>query len=225
MTKTILVVDDDLKLRDMLRTYLVQEGYRVVGAANGREALFRAREEPPLLIILDVMMPEMDGYEFMRIYGKEATTPIIMLTAKMEAAEKVYGLELGADDYLTKPFSVIELLARIRAVLRRGQKQNETVDVSQLGEIELNRTARTVKVRGQTIYLTPSEFEILDILMSHPGRAFSRLDLLERVAIEGYERTVDVHVRNLRLKIEVDAKMPRYIQTIYGMGYRFEADS
>ena len=224
MSQTILVVDDERKLREMIRTYLEQEGYRVVEAGNGREALYVARYEKPDLIILDLMMPEMGGYDFMRTYSKEAETPVIMLTAKIEEGDKVLGLELGADDYVTKPFGIRELIARVRAVLRRGQKQGPTNDLLRVADVVLDRGARMVKVSDKQVDLTPSEFEILSTLMASPGRAFSRLDLLENTtgdAYEGYERTIDVHIRNLRTKIEPDASSPRYIQTVYGMGYRF----
>ncbi len=224
MAQTILVVDDERKLREMIRTYLEQDGYRVVEAGNGREALYVARYEKPDLIILDVMMPEMGGYDFMRTYNKEADTPIIMLTAKIEEEDKVLGLELGADDYVTKPFGIRELMARVRAVLRRGQKQGKDNDLLRVADVALDRGARIVKVGTQQVDLTPSEFEILSTLMASPGRAFSRLDLLENTAgdaYEGYERTIDVHIRNLRTKIEPDASKPHYIQTVYGMGYRF----
>lgn len=224
MTKTILIVDDEAKLRDMIKVYLEQEGYRVVQAANGREALYVARYEKPDLIILDVMMPEMDGYEFMRVHGREANTPIIMLTAKVEENDKVLGLEFGADDYIEKPFSIRELIARVRAMLRRLNKQSTGSEMLRVADIALDKGGRLVQVRGDYVDLTPSEFEILAALMTSPGRAFSRIDLLDRMsgdAFEGYERTVDVHVRNLRSKIEKDARNPEYIETVYGMGYRF----
>jgi DNA-binding response OmpR family regulator len=208
----------------MIRTYLEQDGYRVVEAGNGREALYVARYEKPDLIILDLMMPEMGGYDFMRTYSKEAETPVIMLTAKIEEGDKVLGLELGADDYVTKPFGIRELIARVRAVLRRGQKQGAVNDLLRVADVVLDRGAHIVKVGEKQVDLTPSEFEILSTLMASPGRAFSRLDLLENTtgdAYEGYERTIDVHIRNLRTKIESDAGNPHYIQTVYGMGYRF----
>src|SRR5262245_43882885 len=223
MAQTILVVDDEAKLRDMLRLYLEQEGYRVVEAGHGREALYVARYEKPDLIILDLMMPEMGGQEFMRLFGKEADTPVIMLTAKVEDQDKIIGLGLGADDYVTKPFNVQELIARVRAVLRRTQKATVEPDLLRAFDIVLDRTKRTIKVGDHYIDLTPSEFDILNILMASPGRVFSRLDLLDRMsgdAYEGYERTIDVHVRNLRAKIEPDPKNPRYIETVYGLGYR-----
>lgn len=227
--KTILVVDDERKLRQMVRIYLEQEGYRVVEAANGREALYVARYEKPNLILLDLMMPEMNGTEFMRVYRQEANTPIIMLTAKVEETDEVLGLELGADDYITKPFGIRPLLARISTVLRRASDDRRNGnEVLRAGDLTLDAGGRTIKVAGVTINLTPSEFDLLHTLMSSPGRAFSRLDLLERIsgdAYEGYERTIDVHVRNLRAKIEPpDSDKPRYVQTVYGMGYRFSAE-
>lgn len=227
MAQTILVVDDEIRLRDMLRVYLEKEGYRVVEAGNGREALYVARYEKPDLIILDLMMPELGGYDFMRTYRKEAETPVIMLTAKIEETDKVIGLELGADDYVTKPFGISELIARVRAVLRRVNKQDAAPDMLRVADISLDRAGRVVQVGDKYVDLTPSEFEILAALMNTPGRAFSRLDLLERTsgdAYEGYERTIDVHIRNLRAKIEADPSNPRYVQTVYGMGYRFATE-
>jgi DNA-binding response OmpR family regulator len=223
MAKKILVVDDKLELRTLLKSYLTQEGFDVVTANNGQEALHVARHEKPNLIILDLMMPEMGGYEFMRAYNREAETPVLILTAKIDENDKVLGLELGADDYVTKPFSPRELTARVRAVLRRSEKQAITPDVLRIGAIELDWSGRTTKVDGQPVLLTPSEFSLLATLMESPGRVFSRLELLDRLqgtAYEGYERTIDVHVRNLRAKIETDASNPRYIETVYGAGYR-----
>jgi DNA-binding response OmpR family regulator len=224
MPQTILVIDDEVKLRQMIRIYLEQEKYHVVEAGNGRDALFVAREAKPDLIILDLLMPEVNGYDFMRTYNREAETPVIMLTAKVEDQDKILGLELGADDYVTKPFNVRELIARVRAVLRRGQRGAIEADVVRAADIVLDRTRVKVQVGERGVELTRSEFELLAILMSSPGRVFSRLDLLDRMtgdAYEGYERTIDVHIRNLRSKIESDPKHPRYIETIYGMGYRF----
>ncbi len=224
MTKKILVVDDKLELRTLLKSYLAQEGFEVVTAGDGREALFVARSEKPDLILLDVMMPEMGGYEFLRAYSREAETPVIILTAKLEENDKVLGLELGADDYVTKPFSPRELTARVRAVLRRVEKQNNEQDILRAKDIYLDRVGHIATVGGQPVDLTPSEFDLLATLMAAPGRVFSRLELLDRLqgaAYEGYERTIDVHVRNLRTKIEKDSSNPRYIETIYGAGYRF----
>ena len=196
-------------------------------AADGREALFIARDEKPDLILLDLMMPEMGGYEFMRVYGREAETPVIILTAKVEENDKVLGLELGADDYVTKPFSMRELTARIRAVLRRAGKSAPQAELLRAGDIILDRNGRLVKVGAHYVDLTPSEFDLLATLMATPGRAYSRMDLLDLLqgnAFEGYERTIDVHVRNLRSKIEADPANPRYVETVYGIGYRFAAD-
>lgn len=230
MAKTILVVDDDAAIRRMLKVNLEQEGFRIVTANNGREALFVLREEKPDLIILDLMMPEMGGYEFMRAYSQEADTPVIMLTAKIEETDKVLGLEFGADDYLTKPFSMRELIARIRALLRRIDKlTGKTADTPpiRIGAIVLDQDARLVSVNGERVSLTPSEFDILALLMNAPNRVFSRLDLMEQLqgtALEGYERSIDVHIRNLRVKIEPDPSQPKYIETVYGLGYRFSVE-
>lgn len=224
MRQTILVVDDEAKLRQMIRVYLEQESYQVVEAANGREAIYVARQAKPDLIILDLMMPEMNGYEFLRAYSKEAEVPVIMLTAKVEDQDKILGLELGADDYVTKPFNVRELTARVRAVLRRSQRAAAVPELLHAADIVLDRSRVTVTVGGRDVDLTRSEFELLAVLMSSPGRVFSRLDLLDRMsgdAYEGYERTIDVHIRNLRTKIESDPKHPKYVETVYGMGYRF----
>jgi DNA-binding response OmpR family regulator len=224
MTKKILVVDDKQELRTLLKSYLAQEGFDVAAARDGREALFIARSEKPDLIILDLMMPEMGGYDFMRVYSREADTPVIILTAKLDENDKVLGLELGADDYVTKPFSPRELTARVRAVLRRSEKQNNGADILRAGDIELDRAGRITTAAGKSIDLTPSEFDLLATLMAAPGRVFSRLELLDRLqgtAYEGYERTIDVHIRNLRTKIEPDPSHPRYIETVYGAGYRF----
>ncbi len=228
MSQTILVVDDDENLRDMVRLYLEREGYRVTEAANGRDALFVARYEKPDLVLLDLMMPEMGGYDFIRNFTQESEAPIIVLTAKLEESDKVVGLELGADDYVTKPFGVQELIARVRAVLRRVGQHSRLPEILRAAEITLDRTGRTVRVSGNVVALTPSEFELLETFMLSPGRAFSRLDLLEAVsgdAYQGYERTIDVHIRKLRTKIEPNPSKPRYIQTVYGMGYRFLSET
>jgi DNA-binding response OmpR family regulator len=224
MSKTILAIDDVANIRILISSYLEQEGYRVLTAANGREALAVAQHGQPDLIILDLMMPEMGGYEFLREYGKEHDTPIIILTARLEESDKVLGLELGADDYVTKPFSMRELTARVRAILRRIEKTRNDSNLLQAADIILDRGSRVVKIAGERIDLTPSEFGLLETLMSVPGRVFSRLELLERLQgnfYEGYERTIDVHIRNLRTKIEPNPRKPRYIETVYGAGYRF----
>jgi DNA-binding response OmpR family regulator len=223
-TKTILVVDDEKRLVSLVESYLTQEGYHVATAYNGKEALTVARREKPDLIILDVMMPEMDGYAFMRAHRAEQDTPIILLTARVEDDEKILGLELGADDYVTKPFRPRELTARVRAVLRRAGNTDPVAQVLHAADLTLDREGRTVQVSNEYVDLTPSEFDILAALMSAPGRVFSRLDLLDiiqGVRYEGYERTIDTHIKNLRGKIEDDPRSPRYIETVYGVGYRF----
>ena len=172
MAQTILVVDDDENLRDMVRLYLEREGFRVTEAANGRDALFAARYEKPDLVLLDLMMPEMGGYDFIRNFTQESDAPIIVLTAKLEESDKVVGLELGADDYVTKPFGVQELIARVRAVLRRAGQHSRLPEILRAAEITLDRTGRTVRVSGNVVALTPSEFELLETFMLSPGRAF-----------------------------------------------------
>jgi DNA-binding response OmpR family regulator len=226
MAQTILIVDDKDSLRKMVSSYLTEEGYRVVEAANGREAIFVARYEKPDLIILDLMMPEMGGYEFMRVHSKEADTPVIVLTARLDENDKILGLELGADDYVTKPFSLRELAARVRAVLRRANRQIKEPDILRIDGFTLDRSGHVLTIDDKPVDLTPSEFSLLSVLMSAPGRAFSRLELLDNLSdepYEGYERTIDVHIRNLRTKIEPDPGSPSYIQTVYGVGYRFAA--
>ncbi len=228
MSKTIMVVDDKASMRRLVQDYLTQEGFRVVTANNGRNALFVARHEKPDLIILDIMMPEMDGYEFIRVYGRERETPIILLTARLDESDKVLGLELGADDYVTKPFSMRELVARIRAVLRRAAQGAPPSEVLRAAGVTLDKGSRFVKVGDQFVNLTPSEFDLLAVLMSAPGRVFSRPDLLTQLqgsAFEGVERNIDVHVSNLRAKIEPDPRQPRYVETVFGVGYRFCAGS
>jgi DNA-binding response OmpR family regulator len=228
MAQTILVVDDDRELRALVQSYLAQEGFRVVSAPNGRQALFVAREEKPDLIILDLMMPEVGGYDFMRVYNKEADTPVILLTARLGESDKVLGLELGADDYVTKPFSLRELTARVRAVLRRAGKSPPEVQLLRAADITLDVSGRSTTVGDKRVELTPSEFTLLATLIAAPGRAFSRLELLNQLqdsAYDGYERTVDVHIRRLRTKIETDPGNPRYVETVFGFGYRFAAEN
>ena len=227
MTKTVMVVDDEERLTSLVRTYLEQDGFRAVTARDGREALFLARQEKPDLIVLDLMMPEMNGYEFMRLHRKEHETPIILLTAKVEDSDKILGLELGADDYVTNPFSPRELIARVRAVLRRAGQTGPEPDLLRAADVHLDRAGHIVRVGDRLVDLTPSEFDLLSALMSTPGRAFSRLELLDRMqgtAYEGYERTIDVHIKNLRAKIEPDPREPHYIETVYGVGYRFRSN-
>ena len=223
MPQTILIVDDEKRLVSLVQSYLAQEGYRAVAAYNGKEALAVAEKENPDLIILDIMMPEMNGYEFMRAHHAEKDTPIIMLTAKVEDDDKIIGLELGADDYVAKPFKPRELMARVRNVLRRVGKNESKGKTLKVLDITLDRDSREVFAGSRSVDLTPSEFDLLAALMGAPGRVFSRLDLLDviqGVRYEGYERTIDTHIKNLRSKIEEDPRKPQYIETVYGVGYR-----
>lgn len=225
--KTILIVDDKISAQRLVMDYLAEHGFRMVSAKNGREALFVARHEKPDLILLDIMMPEMDGYEFMRHFRKESNVPVIMLTARVEEPDKVIGLELGADDYVTKPFGMAELVARIRAVLRRVSEKPAVNDVLRVGSLVLDKNTHTVTHAGQKIELTPSEFDLLAILMESPGKVFTRVHLLDRLkgdAFENVERTVDVHIRNLRTKLEPNPATPQYVLTVFGVGYRFTDD-
>ena len=223
MPQTILIVDDEKRLVSLVQSYLAQEGYRAVTAYNGKDALVVAEKENPDLIILDIMMPEMNGYEFMRAHRAEKDTPIIMLTAKVEDDDKIIGLELGADDYVAKPFKPRELMARVRNVLRRVGKNEPKGKTLKVLDITLDRDSREVFAGSRSVDLTPSEFDLLAALMGAPGRVFSRLDLLDviqGVRYEGYERTIDTHIKNLRSKIEEDPRKPQYIETVYGVGYR-----
>ncbi len=225
MNPKILIVDDDKKTVNLIRLYLEKDGYRTLVAYDGRQALERARQKRPDLIVLDLMLPEVDGLDVCRILRAESKVPIIMLTAKTTEEDKLLGLDLGADDYVTKPFSPRELLARVRAVLRRiGEDRPKNQLQVRFGDLIVDFVRHEVKVQGKPIYLTPKEFKLLETLIQEPGRAFTRLELLDRVFgfdYEGLERTVDVHVMNLRKKIEPNPRKPTYIQTVYGIGYKF----
>lgn len=224
MNRKILLVDDDRKTVDLIKLYLDKDGYRVLVAYDGQQALQLARQRRPDLVILDLMLPGVDGLDVCRILRSESRVPIIMLTAKTTEDDKLLGLDLGADDYITKPFSPRELLARVRAVLRRlGEEESREVSVIHLGALHIDFVRHEVRLQDDIIHLTPKEFKVLEIMAREPGRAFSRLELLEQafgVDYEGLERTVDVHVMNLRKKIEPDVDHPIYVQTVYGIGYR-----
>jgi two-component system alkaline phosphatase synthesis response regulator PhoP len=224
MTK-VLVVDDDPGIVKVVRAYLKQEGFQVLVAYDGKKAMHVARHDKPDLVVLDLMLPEMDGWEVCRALRKESDVPIIMLTARVEETDKLIGLELGADDYVTKPFSPRELVARVRTVLRRVQGVPPKPEVISRGEITVDLSRHSVTIRGEPVDLTPTEFDLLGVLMQDAGRSFTRSQLLEQVqgyAYEGYERTIDVHIKNLRQKIETDSRNPQYIKTVYGVGYKFE---
>ncbi len=227
MTQTILVVDDEPEIVRLLRSYLEKDGYRVVTAYNGEEALYAVRHERPDLVVLDILMPKMDGLEFTRRIRREQDVPIIMLTARAEETDRIVGLEMGADDYVTKPFSPREVVARVRAVLRRAQPHREAPPTLRVGPVVLDRAEHTVTIAGEPVDLTPTEFDILETLMREPGRVFSREEILEAihgVTFEAYERTVDAHVKNLRQKVEPDPADPRYVLTVRGAGYRLNPD-
>jgi len=223
--ETILVVDDEPKIVRTAKAYLENAGFAVVTAGDGQMALTVYRHEKPALVILDLGLPGLDGLDVARTLRRESDVPIIMLTARVDETDKLIGLELGADDYITKPFSPRELVARVRAVLRRsGGEREQAPPPIVAGEIRIDLERRLVTVSGEAVELTPTEFDLLAVLARHPGRVFTRLELLDRVqgyAFEGYERTVDAHVKNLRQKIEPEPKQPRYVMTVYGVGYRF----
>ncbi len=221
----VLVVDDDPGIVKLVRAYLEQSGFGVLVAYDGKKAMQIARHERPDLVILDLMLPEMDGWDVCRALRKESDVPVIMLTARVEETDKLVGLELGADDYVTKPFSPRELVARVRSVLRRAEGMPPKPERISRGGITIDLSRHSVEVGGEPRELTPTEFDLLATLMEDAGRAFTRSQLLESVqgyAYDGYERTIDVHVKNLRQKIEADPRNPQHIKTVYGLGYKFE---
>ena len=225
MTETILVVDDQSSVRTLLKDYLTSQGYRVVTANDGQDALFVARHEHPNLVLLDIMMPKMDGYQFLSAFRRENQVPVIVLSAKEEETDTVLGLELGADDYVIKPFRMRELLARVRAALRRVETPLEPASLLRVGDLVLNRAAHSVHIGEKEANLTSLEFDLLELLMTTPGRVFSRTELVDRLYESGFtglESTLNVHIRNLRLKIEPDPAAPRYLETVFGVGYRMK---
>jgi len=229
MQRTILVVDDDKKTVDLIRLYLEKERYQVIVAYDGQKALELARQRLPSLIILDWMLPKVDGLDVCRILRAEVDTPIIMLTARSTEDEKLLGLNLGADDYVTKPFSPRELAARVRVVLRRTNQKEEEDRLPELvlGELVIDFFAHEARLHGKVVNLTPKEFKLLETMAREAGRAFSRAELITRVFgvdYEGFERTIDVHLMNLRKKIEPLPDQPIYLQTVYGVGYKLRKE-
>jgi DNA-binding response OmpR family regulator len=229
MTRTILVVDDETTLRETLVEVLEMEGYRAIPAADGREALARFREDQPDLVLLDLMLPELSGVEVCRILRAESAVPIIMLTAKDGEVDKVVGLELGADDYVTKPFSLRELTARIRAILRRSEQAAgpQMPSLVPAGRVLVDLAGHRILRDGEVVPLKPKAFELLAFLVRNQGQVFTRDQLLERVwgyDYAGESRTVDVHVHWLRAEIEEDPATPRHLQTVRGVGYVFRRD-
>lgn len=223
MAETILIIDDQQNLRAMLKDYFSEQGYRVVTAKDGQEGLFVARYENPDLILLDIMMPKLDGYQFLQAFRKESQIPVIVLTAKTEEADTVQGLELGADDYVLKPFRMRELAARVRVALRRANPNTEAEEILKAGNIILNVTTHSVSANNQTVLLTPIEFELLSIFLRSPNKVFTRADLVDQlfeIGFMGLESTLNVHIRNLRAKVEEDPANPSLITTVFGVGYR-----
>jgi len=220
---TILVVDDEPKIVQLARDYLEHAGFRVIEAANGPAALEAARGRKPDLVVLDLGLPQLDGLDVTRVLRKESGIPIIMLTARAEESDKLVGLELGADDYITKPFSPKELVARVRTVLRRSEAPPVPDEIIRAGDLELDVPRMKLTVAERVVEVTATEFELLAALARQPGRIFTRaqlLDALHGVAFESFERAIDAHVKNLRRKIEADPRRPRYILSVYGVGYK-----
>ena len=228
MGQRILVVDDDKEIVRIIRAYLEKAGYSVSVAYTGETALHIIRSDRPDLVVLDLMLPDRDGWDITRIVRGDATlaaTPIVMLTARVEGEDRVMGLDLGADDYIPKPFNPHEVVARVRAVLRRANQEFGPAHIMQLGQLLLDADRHEVQLAGKTIELTPTEFDLLKTLMEYPGHAFTRQSLIEQglgYNYEGMERTLDSHIRNLRRKIEPDPAEPTYIKTVFGVGYRMQ---
>jgi DNA-binding response OmpR family regulator len=225
MSSTILLVDDEMKLRELVRRYLEREGFGVLSTGSGAEAIALASRSAPDLIVLDLRLPDVPGEEVAREVRRHADIPILMLTAKATEQDRIDGLALGADDYLTKPFSPRELVLRVKAILRRGRGGEGPLSVESFGnsEVVIDDMRHTVVVRGAPVALTPTEWELVVTLAQVPGRVYSRYELINRVRgyeFSGYERTIDSHVKNLRRKIELDPRHPRIIETVLGVGYR-----
>jgi two-component system, OmpR family, alkaline phosphatase synthesis response regulator PhoP len=224
MMKTILVVDDEHKIVKLARDYLQHAGFKVLAAYDGKTGLAIANSEKPDLIVLDLGLPQMDGLDVTRTLRKTLDIPIIMLTARSEESDKLVGLEIGADDYITKPFSPKELVARVRTVLRRADQRIIGMDVIRAGDLTLDLSRMSTTLNGQNVELTPTEFNLLAVLASQPGRVFTRAQLLEAIhgiAFESFERAIDAHIKNMRRKIEPNPREPRYILMVYGVGYKF----
>ena len=226
MAQQILVVDDDPQITRLLCAYLEQEGYSVDSTATGSQALHVLRHSPPALLILDLMLPDQSGWDLTRLIRRDtrlAALPIIFLTARVDDTDKILGLELGADDYITKPFNPREVVARVRALLRRAGSGLSPLPTLQVGALRLNSATHQVTLADQPVEVTPTEFALLQVLLAHPGQVFTRLQLIEQAlggSYIGLERTVDSHIRNLRKKIEPDPAAPHYIQAVFGVGYR-----
>jgi two-component system OmpR family response regulator len=224
MAKKILVVDDERKIVDIVKAYLEKEGFKVAVAYDGKAALDMAKSQAPDLIVLDLMLPEISGWDVCRTLRAESNVPIIMLTARDEDTDKIVGLELGADDYVTKPFNPKELVSRVKAVLRRAEGAAVKKKIIEFADLSIDLERHEVRRGDRLVELTPTEFELLRVLAESPGRVYSRMQLLDKVqgdAYEGYERTIDSHIKNLRRKVEADPDQPRYVLTVRGIGYKF----
>jgi two-component system alkaline phosphatase synthesis response regulator PhoP len=222
--KTVLVVDDERQIAEIAKDYLRHAGFAVLTAGDGVEALAVARERSPDLVVLDLGLPRLDGVEVARQLRREGNVPIVMLTARVEESDRLLGLDIGADDYITKPFSPRELVARVRAVLRRSERADSGEDVVRRGDLTLDIPRMRVTGEGSVIELTSTEFELLAALARQPGRVFTRAQLLDAVHggdVESFERAIDAHIKNIRRKIEPDPRNPRYVLTVYGIGYKF----
>ncbi len=222
--KTILIVDDEPKIVQLARDYLEHAGFAVITASDGKAALTTVRSHKPDLIVLDLGLPQLDGLDVTRSIRKDSNVPIIMLTARAEETDKLIGLELGADDYITKPFSPKELVARVRTVLRRTETADTTAEIIRAVDLTLDVPRMKVTRADETIELTPTEFQLLAALAQQPGRIFTRaqlLDAIHGIAFESYERAIDAHIKNIRHKIEPKSREPRYVLTVYGVGYKF----
>ncbi|EGO63480.1 DNA-binding response regulator [Acetonema longum DSM 6540] len=227
MAYTALIVDDDVKIAALLKAYFEKDGFIVILSHDGGQAVQIVREKNPDIVILDIMLPGLDGWEVCRRLRRNNDVPIIMLTARDEETDRLIGLEIGADDYVTKPFSPREVVARARAILRRLQRITRKPDVIRIGHMAVHLQEHIVTVKEQPIELTPTEFKILELLATNPGRVFSRLQIVEQVqgfSFEGYDRTIDAHIKNLRRKLEPQPKEPQLIQTVYGVGYKLAGD-
>jgi len=221
---TILIIEDEPELVKVLRSYLEQAGFSVLTASRGDTGLSSWEHKRPDLVLLDLNLPGMDGLDVAREIRRKSDTPVIMLTARVEEADQLVGLELGADDYIPKPFSPRLVVARVRALLRRAVSAPAAPQVLRVADLEIDLDAHTITRSGQALDLTPTEFNLLAAIAAQPGRAFTRLQLLEAVqgvAYEGYERSIDAHIKNLRAKLEATPKNPKYIETVFGVGYRF----
>ncbi len=225
--KRVLVVDDEEMIVRTVRAYLEREGFKTYAAYDGEEALQEFADKGPDLIVLDLMLPKMSGIDVTKHIRTRSNVPIIMLTAKAAEADRIVGLELGADDYVVKPFSPRELVARVRAVLRRSEGKSAEPERIEVGDLVIDLKAREVTLAGKSVELTPTEFDLLVFLARHPGQVFTRLQLLREVqgyTYDSFARTIDTHVKNIRRKLDEDPKNPRYILTVHGVGYRFTRD-